>query len=353
MKKFLISGIEPNDSGVGRLMSVLAPAYKEMGYSIIHPSRTAKPIKDLSFHHGYISIIREVSLRILVRLYFDLRCLFVFNADVIYIHPQTAGYYKLIYLSLFNRISLYTMDSSFFCILSYNTHPDTRNECLHCLSNIDPLPCCQLPGLFATQLRIYYLRILKFRSDSMSFLTQNFLQQKLVKAHFGPKVDSSIIGMPAESLTYVDILTIPTAFSNQYDLVFHGASKIPKGIIFFIELSILMPNHSFLIPDSLSNVKKIFSAELPPNLYCIPMTWETGLREHVHLAKIVLNPSVWSAPIEGALVKSATYNKNVATIKSQYGYESEIDFIRNHIRLPLSPDSSAAILSDFLASLHQ
>jgi hypothetical protein len=352
MNKFLVSGIEPNYSGVGRLITILAPTYKAMGYTIIYPSRNAKPIKNLLLHRYYICVIRELLLRFLYRLHFDFRCLFIFNSDIIYIHPQTAGFAKLIYLTFFNRVSLYTMDSSFFCILSYNTYPNAPAECLNCLSEINPLSCCQLSGLFASPLRVFFLRILKLRSHTITFLAQNALQQKLLQAHFGNEVKSLIIGMPAESRAYVNQLNIPTSFSRAYDLVFHGASKIPKGIIFFIEISILMPDYSFLIPDSLSNVMKIFSDQLPPNLHCNPMTWETGLREHVYLAKVVVNPSIWSAPIEGALVKSAAFNKNVATIKSQYGFENEIDFIRNHIRLPLCPVSSAAILSDFLSNNH-
>ena len=63
------------------------------------------------------------------------------------------------------------------------------------------------------------------------------------------------------------------------------------------------------------------------------MNWENGLREAVMSAGLVINPSIWSAPIEAALIKSAASNQNVATVKSLYGYEKEIRSIKNHIRL--------------------
>ena len=111
--------------------------------------------------------------------------------------------------------------------------------------------------------------------------------------------------------------------SKQYDIVFHGKSIIPKGIIYVLDLAHELSQFTFLIPDSFANVQKIYSKKLPCNVTCHEISWETGLKDLVINARLVLNPSLWSAPIEGALLKSAYYNSNVGTVISEYGYESE------------------------------
>ena len=71
------------------------------------------------------------------------------------------------------------------------------------------------------------------------------------------------------------------------------------------------------------------------------MTWESGLQDYVVNAKVVIHPSQWSAPIEGALIKSAKLNSNVATVSTLFGYEAEANTIRNHIRLSPDPHRGA------------
>ena len=122
--------------------------------------------------------------------------------------------------------------------------------------------------------------------------------------------------------------------------MFHGKPLIAKGILYFIELAIILPELSFFIPDTKENVKLVFNADLPSNIFFKNITWETGLLEIVEKAKLVINPSMWSAPIEGALVKSAYFNNNVATVKTRFGFENEVSFVRNHLRL--SPDFKVA-----------
>lgn len=70
--------------------------------------------------------------------------------------------------------------------------------------------------------------------------------------------------------------------------------------------------------------------------------------QYVKTARLVMNPSMWSAPIEGALLKSAACNPNVATVESRYGYEGEFDGIENHLRLSEDPLHGAAHVRKFL-----
>ena len=120
-----------------------------------------------------------------------------------------------------------------------------------------------------------------------------------------------------------------------YDIVFHGKSILAKGLLYIIKLAEFLPEKSFLIPDDKENVLKVINSikNLPKNITFQKMDWETGLREHIISARLVINPSIWSAPIETALIRSMTLNQNVATVKTVYGYEKEIRSIKNHIRL--------------------
>ena len=200
---------------------------------------------------------------------------------------------------------------------------------------------------------IFYLKIFNRLSSRLHFLAQNELQANLLAAHFGPHINISVIGMNAEA----DELSreLPSITQGRFDhvvthdVVFHGASHVAKGLLYVLQLAELMPEFSFLIPDEFSNVARIAEMSPSANVCCELMNWETGLRDAVSSARLVINPSMWSAPIEGALVKSAKYNKNVATVESQYGYEAEIRTIANHLRLPLDPILASEILRDFLS----
>ena len=187
----------------------------------------------------------------------------------------------------------------------------------------------------------------------LKFLAQNTLQKELLHLHFGADIDVSVIGMIAEKgFSPTQIVESPRfqiLNSYGYDVVFHGASNAAKGLFYILELAKLTPELSFLIPDSKANIIRITKVSPPCNISCIAMSWESGLREEVSSARIVINPSMWSAPIEGALVKSAHHNKNVATVRSQYAYEAEISTIENHLRLPLDPVAASRLLRTFLS----
>jgi len=54
------------------------------------------------------------------------------------------------------------------------------------------------------------------------------------------------------------------------------------------------------------------------------MTWETGLAKEVKKAKLVLVPSLWSAPIEGALLKSIIFGRSVAVVDEPTAFASRL-----------------------------
>lgn len=355
MKKYLISGIGPGSSGVGRLMNVLVPEYRAKGYRVI-TTRPLRSIRQLLEDKRYVSAAAEVFLRNADKLLFNVRCLSIRGNEIVFLHPQTAGYWIFFYLTFLNRVSLYVMDNSFFCIRSYNTHPLNRGECLECLSNISPHPlCAPFPEKIPKKINIFYLNLLRKIYLRLSYLAQNKLQSELLASHFGENICVSVVGMNSES---VALPGDRYAFSEDqshnsipYDVVFHGTSNAAKGLFYLLEIAELMPGFSFLVPDKLSNVSRIVGASPADNVSCVEMTWETGLKEAVASARLVINPSMWSAPIEGALVKSFKYNQNVATVETKYGYEAEVETIYNHIRLPRNPLLGSEILRKFFKDL--
>lgn len=354
MKKYLVSGIGPGSSGVGRLMNVLVPEYRARGYRIIVRG-TIQSNRSLSGYNNYLDRALDKSLRILDGLFFAARCLAVFRGEVLFLHPQTAGFWLFFSLALFNKVQFYVMDNSYFCICSYNTHPLIRGECLECLGKVRPHSMCSpAPVRIPRAINIFYLNLLRLMSSRFSFLAQNELQARLLRAHFGAHIDLTIVGMMAEGAVKPVIRSAVEAgrFLNSiaYDIVFHGATHPAKGIFYVLEIAELMPEFSFLIPDSVSNIIGLIKGPPPRNAVCIPMSWESGLREAVASARLVINPSMWSAPIEGALIKSSKYNQNVATVVSRYSYEAEIKSIINHIRLPSDPCAASEILRKFFAN---
>ncbi len=348
--KYLISGIGPGASGVGRLMRVLVPEYEKKGYRIIY-RREPKSVKSLIKGKRYFSAFMEFFRRLLDYHLFRLKTFVIKESEVVFLHPQTAGFDTLLRLSRSNKVSLYVMDNSFFCIQSYNTHPSSNKECLNCLGNINPHELCRpYPVRMEVARSLGYLGELKKMSSLIDFYAQNELQKSLLEKHFGGAVNVSVIGMDTGELHGEDVEK-NSSQSKCYDFVFHGASIIPKGILFVVELAERLPEYNFLIPDDKGNVVSILGRTVPDNIDFMAVSWESGLKELVVNARIVLNPSMWSAPIEGALIKSAAFNENVATVATMYGYEKEADIIKNHIRLDSNPEVAAEFLRGLMAQL--
>jgi len=347
MKRYLISGIGPGTGGVGRLMQVLVPKYKAMGYEVIY-KREPKSIKTMIKGWKFICSFFEIIDRVTDGVHFKRACKKIYNADVVFLHPQTAGYDVFFGLVARNNISLYVMDNSFFCIQSYNNNPVSKLECLQCIGEINPdAKCSPFPVQYKKEDNIEKLEKLKAVSSEINFLAQNNMQRKLLEKHFGEHIIVEVVGMDAEEagFSYEE-----KGGGEYYDLVFHAAPLAAKGMFYFIDLAKHLPEYSFFIPSSESNVLHLTElSSLPANIICSDMRWETGLLGIVSNARIVVNPSMWSAPIEGALIKSMKYNENVATVKTEFGYEAEIQGVRNHIRLSIDAKDGAQEIRGFLS----
>ena len=319
-------------------MSNLVIKLNNKDYNYVY-RRNALSLRKLKTEKKYLTLLLEILKRKLDNILFNFKIFFIKNTKIIVIHPQTIGYDLFFRLLKYNKIFLYVMDNSFFCVRSYNVHPLLKNECLQCIDKLSPHEdCYPCPVSMSQTKNITHLKKLKKNSKNIIFLSQNKNQSLLLKLHFGNSVKVRIIGMDTNEIKRENKGHLYNI--TKYDIVFHGKPLIAKGILYFIELAIILPELSFFIPDTKENVKLVFNADLPSNIFFKNITWETGLLEIVEKAKLVINPSMWSAPIEGALVKSAYFNNNVATVKTRFGFENEVSFVRNHLRL--SPDFKVA-----------
>ncbi len=329
MKKYLISGIPPSHGGVGYLMYILVELAVTNRYEVVMPKRVNKSVKK-SFNNT-CNLLKEFYKRKRTVSSFKKEISTIKNSEIILIHPQTIGYKDFIALIKNNNIvKVYVMDNSFFCINSYNVLDN--KECLKCLGNLNNCDekCQAFPVKYKKDDNLTCLKELQRYSKKILFYAQNDSQSKLLKVHFGENTNIKVIGMKTNEIIQ-EKNTIEKTIS--YDIVYHGSVHEAKGIHYLIDLARKLPKYLFFVPSVLS------FKNLPQNIIHRNMTWNNGLKEIIASARLVMNPSLWSAPIEGALLKSIYYNGNVAVVKTDYGY---INDIPNDVLLKLSSSTSVA-----------
>jgi hypothetical protein len=348
-KRYLISGIGPGPGGVGALMKRLKPLSESYGYKVLYKYAPSSSLRLLFKEGRILKLLYLLVLKYFGKFLFYVKSVLIKNADVVFLHPQTAGYGLLYWLVKNNNVSIYLMDNSFFCIRSYNYHPDRKRECLDCLGvvNNDLLECEVFPGKNRKDGVLSALLRLKKESVNINFLCQNNNQLMMVKRHFGDNVHCRVVGMYTGELDEWDpsVLLDYSNKSERASIVYHGSGLEEKGILYVIELAVLLPKMNFVVPCDKSMVAAL---KVPDNIDFRPMTWGTGLKQCVEKAAVVLHPSIWSAPIEGALIKSLAYNPYVASVETKYGFENEIPDQVGLLRLPTDLHAAALILERFV-----
>ena len=128
-------------------------------------------------------------------------------------------------------------------------------------------------------------------------------------------------------------------------MVFHGDSTDAKGGRWLLEVARAAPQLSFLFPFE----RPKNWGETPANSTFRAMRWESGLEDAVSGARVVANPSLWSAPIEGALVKSLAVAQAVAIAANDtaFGHELPPGLV---LCLPVDTTAAARALSSAVAS---
>jgi hypothetical protein len=224
------------------------------------------------------------------------------------------------------------MDCSFFCVKSYNHIEGTYNPCLLCLGGNYEFAknnnCKPFPEKNKLKENIKYLRELSNISKKIKFIVQTSSHAKLIKKHFGNEIKVYKVELFADDFLKMTNKSANTIEENnrfdKIDFVYHGAAIEAKGLLYVIKIAMRLKQYTFLIPASFERCKKIISNKLEKkcvkNILFKDITWENGLKEYVINSKIILCPSLWSAPIEGALIKSFIFNGTVATMTSRYSF---------------------------------
>jgi hypothetical protein len=343
-KHFLVSGLAASDNGgVGILMKHLIPAAISNGYSII-TRRDNQSIERYLKEKAYFKVVQEYIARWLDGWLFQYRTAAIKGSVVLMIHPQSIGYPKAFRIIQNNRVFLYVMDTSFFCIQAYNYDPIEKKECFRCLQNFDNIleTCLSDHSGEGAAAMISNLKSLQQAGQQLHFLLQNKAQQALVKQFFGGSIQSDVVGLDTGELPAI---TEKDERGTGFDIVYHGSLYLAKGIEYTVNLALALPELQFFIPVAAEKViAKLPQAGTAKNITFSACSWQTGLMLEIQRARFVINPSLWSAPIEGALIKSIAYNGNVISVATEYGYEKEVGESYPLIRVPFNEIEQAAAI---------
>lgn len=336
---FVISGIPASEGGTGQLVAHL------------HDWIMLKDVRDVILITKPNFIGRDLFWGLVksLKLFRALRAManyalkvFLFRCNILYarvrasqplliLHPQNLGY-KLAWKLLSNRkspASLFMLDSSFFCVASYNHLFGSHSACLLCCSKdasvgkrqgCKPFPQVDEFGFYFTD----YLRM-AVPNGSVRLLAQNLNQARLAKKHFALEELPSVIGLWSKD--WCDFDTDPECMSTlssgcvfNWDVVFHGHSLDSKGVGWLLEVAKYCPELNFFFP-----IPHLQSPQyMLPNCHFNPCSWGTGLKEAVMNARYVAAPSLWSAPIEGSLIKSIAYARGVIVASNETAFCNEL-----------------------------
>lgn len=250
------------------------------------------------------------------------------------IHPQSIGFENCLrILKAREHSHLYLTDGFYFCVRSYNFIEGSNEACLACLGGSFEQAfqneCTPFPNPDPKSFD-FVVELKKLAEErKVSLLVQSESQRELARRHFGKEAIIEHVGLWAADW---DFDQKPTE-QEGFDIIFHGAPVDAKGFSWTLELSQQLPQYSFLFPFEAPNGLSL------PNARFQSMSWETGLHEELQKSKMILVPSLWSAPIEGALVKSLFLRKPVGVVKQASAYSKEIP---EEILLKLPQDTAKA-----------
>lgn len=347
MQTYLISGIGPSEKGAGRLLKELIEYNDTFNKNVefIYFYAKSNMFTQLLKKTFVFEFAKSVYYKTLSISPTTNRIGSIKNSTVLIMHPQTLGYDNLFQLSVNNNsLYIYVLDNSFFCLRSYNHIIGEFGPCLKCIGNgfqENALKngCSPWPVQYAINKNIEYLKKLRSISKNITFFVQNKNQGKLIKKHFGDDSKTHLVGMYTSELQENDIISKSSDF--KYDIVYHGSCVEAKGLLYTLEISKYLKKYKILIPYNKSDVARELRINLEnlDNIIYKPMTWESGLQSTVKNSKLIFCPSLWSAPIEGAFIKSIMQNGCVASFISEYTFAQE-----------LPKDSIIRLESDFLSS---
>lgn len=279
-----------------------------------------------------------------LRFFIFLTTYWVKKPDVLIIlHQQYVGFKQCekIIKSRNKDTFIYLLDSGFFCIKSYNHLEKDNSECIKCVGgnyeSINIHGCNPFP-VKSKDFRHFLVNLHKYvGQNKISFLTQNNKQADLVKLHYGEDVNVKTVGIWTSKLPDMNSYKkLREEIVVKDYILYHGTPIAAKGVTYSLALAKLCPDINFVFPFDKSIIN---DSRIPNNCEFHPINWDTGLKELTINSKLVLVPSLWSAPIESALVKSLIYSNAVCVVEIDYAFSSEIE---NDIILKLSKNLTEA-----------
>lgn len=357
LRLVVVSGIPAGSSGTGRLVAHLEERMTAlMGAQAKLVARPERPpgwqLKIWLQQKLYFKLLVEASiyLRKLVLFWWSLSLLFVLRGrKVILLHPQNLGYGLTLRLiaSLKSPPLVYLLDSSFFCISSYNHVSGEGRSCIRCIEvGCDELRmrgCKPFPR--RDWAAIDYVQKLQtlVKAGDVKIAAQNERQAQLAKIQFEIAEPPPVIGLWTNDWNELfdqKPWNGEKSDSYEWDVLFHGHYLDAKGACWTLELANKCPGLKFFFP--FERPKNVLAID---NCTFASCTWETGLKEKMKQARFVIVPSLWSAPIEGALVKSLLCADAVAVVQNPTSFSDELP---EEIVLKLSaePEAASKLLND-------
>jgi hypothetical protein len=251
---------------------------------------------------------------------------FVETPRLVVLHPQEIGTRWLDALitrraRLSKITELFVLDASFFCVRSYNHMPGENAPCLRCLhhgpSEGARHGCRAFPirdpwaSTFVSRMRQHALR------GSVAFWAQTEGYRTLLTEFAGQGAKVRVAGLWTDD--FDDLENSFPMVPPIADIVYHGSWHEAKGAQWALSLAAAMPDRTFLFP-----CRKPAATEPPPNALFRNLSWDTGLAEQVQASPLCLVPSLWTATIEGALVKSIAHAPATAVVASSFAFSEEL-----------------------------
>lgn len=294
--KILLTAITPGIGGAGDYLIHIKNNFDGV---VISP---LKVFKKNNFCQKFISQSGAIVIKFL-GLIFPI----FYKGHLTIYHHQTLGYFITRHLlSSMNKIDFYVLDASFFCKKSYNFL--NNKACFNCLKTFNPdITCKSFPRVAKTS------RILSFRNqllkskDKIVFIVQTASHRSLIQDSF---LKSSRVVIRKMKHPKLDFQFPSLSKYTEYDFVFHGNNLDAKGANYVLNLSMKMKKQTFFFPFKVN--------ELLKNCFYKQTNWDGDLIDALMNCKIVLCPSLWSAPIESSIIKTMLLNKPVAIVKSDY-----------------------------------
>lgn len=293
----IVTMIAPSQGGAGDYLLEVKNQFNE--FLLISPVNP-------NFSNELLNKLFIESQKIILKLLIFLTFPFIKLDKVVVYHPQTLGYRISSYLIRnASYIYYFVLDASIFCIKSYNN----RNEvvCTNCIKQISPYKDCNFfPRknsliAFRKHRERIFLELYK-----IEFIVQTAGYKNIVKGIFGKKANCRILKMkfPSIKVNYLQNL------KKKYDFVYHGNNLEAKGSTYALRIASSFSKYNFFFPYHIDRGGH--------NVVSKSISWDKGLIEVILKSKIVLCPSIWSAPVEGAVIKTMMLMVPVAIHINKY-----------------------------------